>query len=61
MDKKALLNFVKESRALLPNATPSQKVRLIKLLKEYYKKINEPQEALPVLLVEEQSDYLPEK
>ena len=61
MNKKALLQLIKESRALLPNATPSQKIRLIKLIKECYKKIQESENNKSVLLIENQADYLPEK
>lgn len=64
MTKQQFLRLLRESKPLLRTATPEQKVKLLRLIRESYRKLNEP--ALPVLLVEHEaddqdSDYLPEK
>lgn len=59
-NKQAFIKFIQESRALLPTATPAQKIRLLKLIKENYKRLKEENEPLPLLLVENELDYLPE-
>lgn len=63
MTKAALLKLIRESRALLKTATPEQKIKLLKLIRESYKKIQDTSE-LPQLLVEnpaDNGDYLEEK
>lgn len=64
MTKQQFLRLLRESKPLLRTATPEQKVKLLRLIRESYRKLNEP--VLPVLLVEHEvteqdDDYLPEK
>ena len=64
MTRQQFLRLLRESKPLLRTATPEQKVKLLRLIRESYRKLNEP--ALPVLLVEHEAaepdtDYLPEK
>lgn len=59
--RQAFIKLIKESRALIPHATPAQKIRLLKIIKENYKKLRQIEEPLPLLLVEDNNDYLPEK
>jgi ssRNA-specific RNase YbeY (16S rRNA maturation enzyme) len=67
MNRKDLARLIKECRPLLKTATPEQKLRMLKLIREGYRKLNQPQEELPLLLVENEkiedlnADYLEEK
>jgi hypothetical protein len=65
MTKQQLRKLIKESRALLKTATPAQKVRLLSLIRESYRSINEKQNPRIVVLEEyninNSSDYLDEK
>lgn len=65
MNKQSLIRLIKESRELIKTASPEQKIRLLKLIKESYKKLKESREQRPTLLVEtpdtEIKDYLEEK
>lgn len=58
MNKQQLRRLIRESRTLMRTATPEQKVRLLSLIRESYRKIKAQQ------LIESQSidtDYLDEK
>lgn len=64
MTKQQFLRLIRESKPLLRTASPEQKVKLLRLIRESYKRMNQPQ--LPLLLVEQQEldevqDYLEEK
>jgi hypothetical protein len=58
MTKTKLLRFIRESKILLSHATPEQKIRIVKLLKESVKHISQQS-----VNVSEKSnmDYLEEK
>jgi hypothetical protein len=58
MTKTKLLRFIRESKILLSHATPEQKFRIVKLLKEGMKQINQDR-----VNVSEKStaDYIDEK
>lgn len=57
----AFLKLIQESRPLLQTATPQQKVKLLRLIKENYRLLKQESQSLPLLLVEENADYLSEK
>jgi hypothetical protein len=62
MTRQQLLRLIKESRGLLRTATPEQKVRLLKIIRESYREIK----ATKQVVTETQSpalntDYLDEK
>ena len=62
MTRQQLLRLIKESRGLLRTATPEQKVRLLKIIRESYREIK----ASKKVVTENQSqtlntDYLDEK
>lgn len=62
MTRQQLLRLVKESRGLLRDATPEQKVRLLKIIRESYREIK----AAKQVVTETESsvintDYLDEK
>jgi hypothetical protein len=61
MNKQSLIRLIKESRDLIKTASPEQKIRLLRLIKESYRKLKESQQ--PKVLVEnpEPRDYLEEK
>lgn len=59
MSKTKFLKFVKEARALLPYATSQQKLRIISLLRENFKKVERTTSTK--VLVESNLDYLPEQ
>lgn len=64
MTRQQFLRLLRESKPLLKTATPEQKVKLLRLIRESYRKLNEP--ALPQVLIEQELpetdiDYLPEK
>lgn len=56
---KDLRQLIQESRQLLPVATPQQKLRLLKLLKQSMRTLEESRSSKPEL--SENSDYLEEK
>ena len=58
MTKQQLHRLIRESRALMRTATPEQKVRLLSLIRESYRKVK----AQPIVESEPQNaDYLDEK
>jgi hypothetical protein len=63
MTKQQFLRLVRESKPLLRTATPEQKVKLLNLIRESYRRVQESQR--PVLLNEHEElpdpDYLEEK
>jgi hypothetical protein len=59
MTKKDLLQLVRESKSLLPSATPAQKIRLMKLVREGFKKLKESEKQSVTLI--ENADYIQEK
>jgi hypothetical protein len=66
MTRQQLLRLVKESRAHLRTATPEQKVRLLKIIRESYRQIKSQKQAITETQVQTQSqtlntDYLDEK
>lgn len=52
MKRQDLARLIKECRPLLRTATPEQKLRMLKLIREGYRKLNQPQEKLPYILNE---------
>jgi hypothetical protein len=60
MNNQSLISLVKESRPLLANSTPQQKIRLIKLIKECLKKSKSEKTNVFLLNEHNDSDYLPE-
>jgi len=58
MTKTKLLRFIAESKILLSHASPEQKLRIIKLLKESMKQINQESVTVPK---KSTLDYLDEK
>ena len=61
MNTQSLITLLKESRPLLANATPQQKIRLIKLIKECLKKVKSENTGVSLLNEQVDSDYLSEK
>jgi hypothetical protein len=66
MTRDRLLILVRESRKLIKTATPQQKIELLKLIREGYRRLKEnTDEDLPYFLVENEydqtADYLEEK
>jgi hypothetical protein len=63
MTRQQFLRLLRESKPLLRTASPDQKVKLLRLIRESYRRVQESQ--LPVLLNEHESlldtDYLEEK
>jgi hypothetical protein len=63
MTKQQFLRLLRESKPLLRTATPEQKVKLLRLIRESYRKVQESK--YPVLLNEHEelldTDYLEEK
>lgn len=64
MTKQQFLRLLRESKPLLRTASPEQKVKLLRLIRESYRKLNEP--VPPQVLIEHEqaiadADYLPEK
>jgi hypothetical protein len=62
MTRQQLLRLIKESRGLLRTATPEQKVRLLKIIRESYREIKAAKQVVtetesPAL----NTDYLDEK
>ena len=60
MSRTKFLRFVREARALLPHATPQQKLKLVSLLKENIKRV-ENTSTVGKVLIESNADYLPEQ
>jgi hypothetical protein len=56
MNKKKLIMFIRESKNLIRDATPDQKLKFAKLVRESLKEIKKEQ-----TLLTENSDFLPEK
>lgn len=60
MKQDQLLTLIKQSRTMLESATPEQKMRLLKLIKEGYKSLKQPvvesSESIEI-----NNDYLDEK
>lgn len=61
MTRANLIKFIRESKNLIKNATPEQKIKFIKLVCESYKKIRESEQSKIQVLNEQNLDYLPEK
>jgi len=63
MTRAQLLKLIRESRGLMRTASPEQKLRLLTLIRESYRSIQQQQQ--PVLLQETEqpldTDYLDEK
>lgn len=59
MTKQQLRRLVRESRTLMRTATPEQKVRLLKLVRESYRKVKA--DTLNEAHTQSNSDYLDEK
>jgi predicted DNA-binding protein (MmcQ/YjbR family) len=59
MTKQQLRRLVRESRTLMRTATPEQKVRLLKLVRESYRKVKA--DTLNESHTQSNSDYLDEK
>ena len=57
MTKQQLRRLIRESRALMRTATPEQKVRLLSLIRESYRKVKQQEQ----LTESTNSDYLDEK
>ena len=57
MTKQQLRRLIRESRALMRTATPEQKVRLLSLIRESYRKVKHQEQ----LTESTNSDYLDEK
>ena len=59
MNKQRLLTLVRESRKLIKTATPQQKIELLKLIREGYRRLKETsEEQLPYFLIESQSLFI---
>lgn len=60
MTQSQLLKLIQQSRAMLESATPEQKIRLLKLIKEGYKSLKQQvvESSDPI---EINNDYLDEK
>jgi hypothetical protein len=67
MNRKDLARLIKECRPLMKTASPEQKLRMLKLIREGYRKLNQPEKEIPWVLVENEkienpnADYLEEK
>lgn len=59
--KQELLKLVREGRALLPHATPEQKVKLLHLIKENLRASIEEEQQLIAEAEDKPQDYLDEK
>jgi len=57
MTRQRLLKLIQESRSLLAEATPEQKIKLLRLIKESYERLKENENTeLPYFLVESQPE-----
>jgi len=54
MKRKELARLVAECRPLLKTATPEQRLRMLRLIREGYRRVK--QDELPYLLVEREAD-----
>jgi hypothetical protein len=61
MTSANLIKFIMESRKLIKDATPDQKIKFIKLVLESYKKIRDAEQPKIKVLNEQNLDYLSEK
>lgn len=62
MTRQQLLRLIKESRGLLRTATPEQKVRLLKIIRESYREIKANKKVVTETKSETlNTDYLDEK
>jgi hypothetical protein len=62
MTRQQLLRLVRESRSLLREATPEQKVRLLKIIKESYREIKSQRQTVTEIQSQTlNTDYLDEK
>lgn len=61
MNTRNLIKLIRETKALLPQASPEQKIRFIKLIRESYAKLKESKIKKNVILAENNTDYLAEK
>jgi predicted DNA-binding protein (MmcQ/YjbR family) len=59
MTKQQLRRLIRESRTLMRTATPEQKVRLLNLIRESYRKVKA--DTLNEAHTQSNSDYLDEK
>jgi hypothetical protein len=61
MKREAILKLIKESKPFLATASPAQKLKFLKAIKEGLRRSREA--SLPEVLVEspKNNDYLPEK
>jgi len=60
MNKRQLQKFIKESRELVKTSTPEQKLRLLKLIKESYRKLHATQITESEVMPLNEGDYLDE-
>jgi hypothetical protein len=58
---QAFLKLIRESRKLLSTATPEQQLRLLGIIRESYRRLQESNKQQLMLLAESDSDYLNEK
>ena len=61
MKTTAFLVLIRESRKLIRTATPEQKIKLLSMIREGYKKIKESRIRHNVILAEDDADYISEK
>jgi len=61
MTKESLLKLIQESKSLLSTASPEQKIRLLKVLRDSYSKLQEQKQAPVEILTETSADYLDER
>lgn len=61
MNKSQLLRLIKESRQHVKTASPEQKLRLLKLIRESYREIKKQQALVESEVQSNSSDYLDEK
>ena len=60
MNKHQLLKFIKESRELVKTSTPEQQLRLLKLIKESYRKLHATKITESAVMPLKSGDYLDE-
>lgn len=60
MNKESFYKLIKESKSLLKHANAEQKVKILKLIREGYQKINQNRQA-DTVLKNTSADYLEEK
>jgi hypothetical protein len=67
MTRNQLARLIRECRPLLRTASPEQKFRMLKLIREGYRQVSQMESKLPWILVENEkiedlyADYLEEK